>query len=651
MKRHLFHLLLSVLIVGSCGTQRKLERIHADQVSAEIVIPAMTAPDSMQIEVPTRDTLVVHDQDGNDVLIMKAVKDDSGEMVATDVIEASRIVARFRNVAERNGKVDLQFDIIVPERLQDSRWQLRFYPEMHILEDSVRLDPVIVTGREYRKAQLRGYQHYERFLNSLISDPDQLLDEYQLEIFLKRNLPQIYAFRNDTTIVTDEQFLSSFGVTEQKAVEHYTNHLRQKYNDYRKSLTDKKYHRYVKVPVVTEGLRLDTVIQSVNGDIIYEYTQSVNTRPKLRKVDISMCGEVFELDRKIYVIPESGPLTFYVSSISSFADCSEKYLTEVVQRRVEANTACYIDFDLGRHEVRAELSNNAEEIARIRENLLSLVQNEKYDLDSIVVTASASPEGPFKANDILSARRSRSVSEYFDRYLKRLRDSLAADSGILISLDDSYRADGNGPDIRFVTRNNPENWTMLDAIIAGDGTLSAGDKAEYQSLRLIGDPDQRDLRMQSCPWYPYVRQSLYPRLRTVRFDFHLHRKGMLQDTVHTTVLDSVYMRGVQAIRDMDYESAVTLLRPYQDYNTAVAYCCMDYNESALAILSHLDATAPVKYLLAVIHARKGEYAEAVQCYLDACSMEPSYVHRGNLDPEISALIREYGLNRQDDPLQ
>ena len=152
--------------------------------------------------------------------------------------------------------------------------------------------------------------------------------------------------------------------------------------------------------------------------------------------------------------------------------------------------------------------------------------------------------------------------------------------------------------------------------------------------------------MQKFPYYKYLREKFYPRLRTVRFDFHLHRKGMVKDTIHTTVLDSTYMDGVQAIRDRDYETALTLLRPYEDYNTAIAYLCMDYNASALQILEKLDRNAQVNYMLAVLYSRRGEEQKAVECYVRSCSQDPTYVHRGNLDPEISVLIRRYGLNAQ-----
>ena len=123
---------------------------------------------------------------------------------------------------------------------------------------------------------------------------------------------------------------------------------------------------------------------------------------------------------------------------------------------------------------------------------------------------------------------------------------------------------------------------------------------------------------------------------------------MVKDTVHTTVLDTTYMNGLQAIRDRDYKKAVTLLRPYGDYNTAVAYCALDYNASALDILERLPRSGKTNYMLAIIYSRTGRVKDAVQCYMDACSSDRSFVSRGNLDPEISALIARYGLNKQDD---
>lgn len=637
------------LLMTGCAVQHKLSVLRDGGHGAVLTlgrdyeVPELSLADAQ----PPADTLEVQDFDGRKVLIMKAVKDEDGDMVATDVIKAAYVTARFRNVAERHGKVDLRFQVRVPEEMQDSRWQLRFFPRLFVLEDSVALDPVVITGKDYRKAQLRGYQQYRRFLDSIITDSTKFISLGQLEVFLRRNIPQVFRFREDSSYVSDEEFASAFGVTEREAIDHYTLMFKVRRNERRKGMTDKMFHKYVKVPIVTDGLRLDTVMQAVNGEFIYEYVQTIQTMPRLKKAEITLSGSIFDEDREIYRVAEGEPLTFYISSLSSIVDGREKYLTKVTERRVEANTACYIDFDTGSDRIEPDRGENGGEIGRIEANLRALAENRDFDLDSIIVTASCSPEGSYDYNDRLSIRRSKSVAEYFGGFVRRFRDSLMRNT-FAYNLDDSYGGAAWSPQpISFISRNTPENWRMLDALVDNDLSLSEEDKALYAGLKSVSDPDEREARLAALPCYRALRERLYPRLRTVRFDFHLHRKGMVKDTVHTTVLDTAYMRGVQAIRDRDYKTAVTILRPYNDYNAALAYCAMDYNASAMSILSTLDSTAPVEYMKAIVYSRQGDSREAVQHYLNACGMDRSYVHRGNLDPEISSLIQTYGLNRDD----
>ena len=66
-------------------------------------------------------------------IIMNAIKDtETGEMVATDVISASKVTARFRNVAERAGYVSISFDVSVPAAMSDWEWQLKILPFMRV---------------------------------------------------------------------------------------------------------------------------------------------------------------------------------------------------------------------------------------------------------------------------------------------------------------------------------------------------------------------------------------------------------------------------------------------------------------------------------------------------------------------------------------
>lgn len=648
-----YPLVISILVIfaASCATQKKLKSIRKGEVT-EIQLTlgneVSNIPELKAINV-TRDTLKIKDDEGKDILIMKAIKDeDTGEMVATDVIDAATVTARFRNVAERSGKVDLNFQVIVPESMMDSKWQLRFYPDLFVLEDSTRLDPIIITGASYRKAQLKGYQQYDRFLSKIIEDTTKFVNIKALEIFLKRNIPQVYAFKSDSTFVSDDEFYSVYGVSEQEAVKHYTNENAKKRNERRKARIDKMYRKYIKVPIVTEGIRLDTVIIEANGDFVYNYIQTINTRPKLRKADIILSGEILEQGRRIYTIPQTEPLAFYISSISALADNTERYLTKVIERRASANTECRLDFELGKADLKPDLGENYNGIKKIKETLASLLDNETYDLDSIVVSATASPEGSYATNGTLAQKRSESVSTYFDKYIKNYRDSLIAEGGVSMDIDGSNMSyTRTVQEIKLTPRSIPENWTDLHALVQDDPYLNVDQKETFNQIYDgIADPDQRENTLQGRSYYSYLRESLYPKLRTVKFNFYLHRKGMVKDTVHTTVIDSTYMRGVQALKDMDYESALALLRPYKDFNTAVAFMGLNRNANALNILEKHEKTPEVNYLLAILYSRTGEPEKAVDCYMRACRQNGSYVYRGNLDPEISVLIKTYGLNQE-----
>ena len=645
--RILFFLLPALIGANSCSTQHKLERIKAEELRPGLNLPSdkMPAGRNLQVEDQPRDTLRIVDFEGRETIIMNAIRDEDGEMVATDRLTAAVVTARFRNVAERHGRVDLEFQVTVPARMRDSHWQLRMNPDMYILGDSLRLDPVIITGKDYRKAQLRGYEQYRRFIDSIITDTTRFINKAALEIFLERNIPQVFAFRNDSSYVSDEEFASVYGVTERQAVEHYTYKLLKTWNRRRASLAPAMYRRYVKVPIVTEGIRLDTVMMTDKGDFIYNYIQTVNTRPSLRKVDIVLSGGIWEQDKRVYTVPRSDALTFYISSISGLADNTERYLTKVIERRVEANTACYIEFPQGRSEVNPRLGNNPVEIGRIKSNLRSLLENETFDTDSIVVVAYASPEGLCRNNEELAESRARAASSYFSSCAREIKDSLLRDAGAFYSLDGVAEQRPKMPTIRFQGRSGGENWRMLDVLVASDTCLTKHTKDSYKRIAdSEGDPDKREKELSRLGEYRYMREKLYPRLRIVKLNFYLHRKGMVKDTVMTTEPDTVYRRGVQCLRDHDYEGAILRLRPYSDYNTAVAYVALDRNRSALGILERLPKTAGTEYLSAIIFAREGDDQSAVQHYMNACAMEPSFVHRGNLDPEISALIRKYDLN-------
>lgn len=610
-------LMLFLALFVSCSQYRALEKIRDGQVSLNLAIAQEQVEDTVTESViidSIRSSLT------DEPLIMKAIKDtETGEMVATDVIRASRVVAKFRNVAERAGYVTVSFDICVPSEMSSSEWQLKVFPFMAIQKDTVALEPVFITGEKYRGRQMRGYEKYQEFLSSIITDPNDFLRMGQLEIFLQRHFPETYAMKSDTSFIAEPMAENLFGVTQRDAFEHYRKDLKWRSNERRKGRVEEMYDKYVKDPILSEGIRLDTVLLSSDGDFIYRYNHVFRSRPMLRKVNVSLEGKMYRDGECFMHLPFPEELTFYISSLSSLTDDRLRYVMHVRQRTVYENTKALIDFAHASSEVDTLLGDNASELARVRQCVEDVYARKEFILDSLVVVASCSPEGSYSLNSRLSADRSRAVKEYISDFVPaEWKDSLK-------------------------TSVMPENWDQLMRLVENDTVLSPEVRKDIvvKARRMDGGPDVLEEKLSLMPEYGYLRESLYPKLRSVSFDFHLHRADMVQDTVYTTDLDTVYMDGVQAIRDLDYRKAVTILRPYDDYNSALAFMCADYNHSAMDVLARLDDTDPrVCYLKAMVLSRLEQVDEAVKYFELALAYDPRLEYRANLDPEMYEIVKQ-----------
>ena len=611
-----------LLLAGlSCTPYRKIQRIRSGEVMMGLSVPEdKPAEEDKPVEVDSiRSTL----SDGP--IIMNAIRDsETGEMVATDVISASKVTARFRNVAERAGFVTISFDITVPAGMSDSQWQLKIRPFMRIQEDTLALEPVYITGANYRNGQLRGYERYRAFLASIITDSSDFIRVHQLEIFLQRHFPETYAMKTDSTLIPEPMAENLFGVTQRDALEHYKKHMKWSRNEKKKSRKGKMYRRYVKDPIPMEGIRLDTVLIGSDGDFIYRYVHGFRSRPGLKKVMVYMHGDLYERGVCRAELPFPDELTFYISSLSTLADLATKYRMIVLERRVYDNTKALIDFAVGKADVDTMLGDNASEIRRVKACIEDVVSRDEFALDSLVIVASCSPEGSYASNRRLSKARSESVLKLIEEYVpQEWKDSLRASE-------------------------LPENWPQLTRLIEHDTLIAATSRKQMLSLiETMTDPDAAERRLSRMPEYRYLRERLYPQLRSVSFNFYLHRVGMQKDTVHTTEIDTVYMAGLQALKDLDYKKAVAILRPYDDYNAALAFMSADYNHSALDVLGRLDDTDPkVCYLMALVLSRMEQHDEAMK-YFELCiAYDPYMEYRANLDPEMHVLVqrRKHTLN-------
>lgn len=639
-----------------CSMQGSIRELAAEHVAATVsiadyVLPVYTADSGYTLAA---DTLQRVDFRGREVLLMSAVKDEqTGEMVVSDRIDPVVVEARFRNIAERNGYVNIAFDINIPSRILYSECQLRLYPQLSFLSDTLNLDKVYITGDKYRREQLRGYELYEKFLNSIIPDTSDFVDVFTrkalLERFVERNFKEVALLKHDTSYVDMESSSRLFGVTLGEAIEHYSKKWLVRRNGRLEDKKEKMFEKYVKNPFEHTGVRLDSVVRGDEG-LRYCYRYELKTVPGLKKVELRIGGELFDSQKRLYAMPEAGPVTYYVSSLSSLAVTGTRYRQEIVTRDMEVNSSAYITFNVGDYSYCDTLASNAAQMQRVQNILQTVLADSSYVADSMIISSSSSPEGGYLYNRILAKKRAGSIKEYLLKYMNRVNDSI---NGGIWEVNLMTGPGGSSEEERYVQGRRlkydadfikvceADPWPRLERMIFSDSVLR--EDIILAEAFSIPDPDARERALSKSRHYGYIKEVLYPELRRVDFTLKLHRPGMLKDTLCTYQVDTVYMKGLEALDSQNYREAVALLQPYADMNSALAYLCLGYNHSAKAVLENLPKDARRDYLLAVASARMRDEGGAAKYFLSSVEQDASMRHRGNLDPEISAIIKKYAL--------
>lgn len=591
-------------------------------------------------------------------MLMSAVKDNlTGEMIITDEIEPVVVEAKFRNIAERNGYVNIAFDITVPPQMLYPEWQLRLYPRLSYLSHTLDLEKVYITGEKYRKEQLRGYELYEKFLASIIPDSLDHIEAFThkelLDRFIERNFKEIAMLRYDSSFVSEGQVSHLFGVTLYDAVDHYT---KKGLLDRNRRLMEKRgkmFAKYVKNPFEEVGVKLDSVVNQGSSGIKYCYRYPLKIDERVKRVELKIGGELYDSRKLLYTMPQAGPVTYYISSLSSLAQRGVKYKERVVERDLKINSTAYITFNAGDSRYCDTLAANFLQMKKVSDLLYNILSDSTFIADSLVIAPLSSPEGGYIYNKKLSQSRANSIKEYLTGYIERLNDTING-SVWELSLseipEERREAKRGGSHRRPVLKNDfikvrygNDPWPELERLIMNEPLLRE-DKSVLEALSRQGY-DAREKALAATSHYSYIREKLYPELRRVDFSLTLHRSGMVKDTIVTYQVDSLYMEGVEALEMCDYRRALTLLQPYSDINTALAYLCMGYNHSAKAILEELPKSAKRDYLMALTCARLDESSRAAEYFLSSVESDASMRHRGNLDPEISAIIKRYGLER------
>lgn len=103
----------------------------------------------------------------NEVFASKATKLDTSK-----VYKLSEVVIKVKSyfAPERDGKVNLDFNIIAPVDVLDPNWRLVLVPKLIDGDSICRLDTVILAGEGFKDKQTGDYEAYEDFLSTIV-DP------------------------------------------------------------------------------------------------------------------------------------------------------------------------------------------------------------------------------------------------------------------------------------------------------------------------------------------------------------------------------------------------------------------------------------------------------------------------------------------------
>ncbi len=375
------------------------------------------------------------------------------------------------------------------------------------------------------------------------------------------------------------------------------------------------FERFVKFPY-PEDARLDSVVER-RGMMTYYYSEEVKTDETSKRMTVTLEGKVIGIDDSAYRLPPSDTLSYVVSSMLSFVDTLPRYRIRVIDKYVTVTDRNYIRFHVGRTEVVDTLGDNRRQLDKITDLMRRIVGQEEFYVDTITLTATASPEGSHAANERLARGRAETLKQYLVKRFGRHIDTLLT--------------------VRWVA----EDWNELTRLIRGDRELPHRDEL----LELIAgekNPDLRErlIRQRYPQEYAYIRAQLYPQLRAVNFRYDLRRKGMVKDTIHTTELDTAYARGVELLQKRKYDRALYILNDYDDRNTVVVHLSLGHDARALELLATLPKDAVTEYLRAIACSRLGRKDEGREHFLEACRLDERMEYRGNLDPEITELLNE-----------
>jgi hypothetical protein len=394
------------LMLTACNTAQRLNRVENNYQNSIRLPFRSEVRDTAKIKVPQYVTF--KDNDGKDKLIMTAERDSvtgNYELTGGELAEVT-VTAAAKSVAERNGKVNIDFVVSVPGSLMMKDWRMVIRPYLDNSGERIDLDSLEITGTVNYNFNLRRQRQLNREQGSVSRSKSAL--EHRAEWAGLRRGKKV------------EPIVGQLGT--QTAFDSEIN-----------SAAD----------LSGKGMRLDTVMTR-GEDYVYFYSQQLDSRGLATRLRVWFDSYIVNCGDDVYTMGTSDTVTFNIASFLQFMDRAPRYVRKIVYRKVTDKMTAQIQFHQSKFEVIDTLGNNRMELDKVRHKLKELYDGNEFVVDTLFVTAFASPEGAYSLNAELSRKRGQSIKDY-------------------LSMMDTYHV---LPDYeQIIADNTAEDWKKLRELI------------------------------------------------------------------------------------------------------------------------------------------------------------------------------------------
>ncbi len=446
-RRIIPYALLSGLLV-SCVTDHKLARVRISQPQMKEAVA------DTGFRLPRQITWT--DDKGKEHIVTEATKDSvTGEYITQMELSEITIVAKSKQVAERNGKINLDFIVTVPGELISNKWQVQAHA-CNKSADTLYLDRIFLSGADFAKMQKKGYMRYQAFMNSIIRTVStfrnystkgyrKALAELEEEYFqawkheviskerwidwsdktnarfalfnyrMERNKQAIAGYNSILEYLPayrlrremDGKYIPSkwkifaegnYKIRTRNITPEDSASITRRFTDYAKMAENRKRKEqagemYEKyVRFPYEAARLDTVIKE-GDNFVYYYKQELPATENTKKIDLTLDGQILSKDETKTQLPPSDTITYFISSMVQFLDRSPRYKKKIITRKDEVNLRAYVTYKSGATEFSEDIGDNRAEIDKVFETIHGINYTGEFLIDSIRMTATSSPEG------------------------------------------------------------------------------------------------------------------------------------------------------------------------------------------------------------------------------------------------------------------